>query len=147
MPSTGSGKIELARVLGWGNDSRPSVNYYGDVQNNTVVCDEAKRKELIEQRQRLLEQEASGKVIADTVRQHQKLNGHKAETAVPVTLPAPETEPDSNEGTENSTDPPSVAQDPLTQWRDSVGRAETWKTSEPPEYHPGMFGPHPEEYE
>lgn len=48
----------LARVLGWGNDSRPSVNYYGDV-NQVVVCPPERRAELIEQRQRLLEQEGS----------------------------------------------------------------------------------------
>jgi len=133
----------VARTFGWSTDQRPSVNYYGDV-NTLVVYDEAKRKQLIEQRQRLLEDESQAKVIADTVRQHQELTGHKAKAAVPVTLPAPETEPNANEGTGNSTDPPPVAQDPLTQWRDSVGRAETWKTNEP-EHHAGQFGPHPEE--
>jgi hypothetical protein len=137
----------LARVLGWGNDSRPSVNYYGDVQNNTVVCDSDKRKELIEQRQRLLEQEA--KVIELNGKRDGEAVGRKTAAAAPVTFPAPETQSNANVGavdgivTQNQR--PSAKQDPLSQWRDSVGRAETWKTNDPPENHAGMFGPHPEE--
>jgi hypothetical protein len=48
----------LARVLGWGTQAA-NVNYYGDV-NTVVVCDEKRRQELIEQRQRLLEQGSTG---------------------------------------------------------------------------------------
>jgi len=47
----------IAKTFGWASGGQPSVNYYGDV-NTVVVCDEAKRKQLIEQRARLLEQEA-----------------------------------------------------------------------------------------
>jgi hypothetical protein len=140
----------VARTFGWSTDQRPSVNYYGDV-NTLVVCDEARRKQLIEQRQRLLEQEATGKVIADTVRQHQELNGHKAKAAVPVILPAPEARSDASAaGTENGTvaqDQSPVAQaDPTFQHMQSIGNAESWKTNEP-EHQGGMFAPYPEELE
>ena len=47
----------IGKTFGWASGGQPSVNYYGDV-NTVVVCDEAKRKQLIEQRERLLQQEA-----------------------------------------------------------------------------------------
>ena len=123
----------MARIFGWASGSQPSVNYYGDV-NTLVVCDEAKRKQLIEQRQRLLEQEA--KVI--------ELNGHKAKAAVPAALP----EPDASAGTENGIvardKPPVVQKDSVFQHMQSIGRAESWKSEE---NHAGSFGPWPEEYE
>jgi Putative ATPase subunit of terminase (gpP-like) len=54
--------LTMAKLCGWDGNAQPSVNYYGDV-NTVVVCDENRRKQLIEQRQRLLEAESSGKVI------------------------------------------------------------------------------------
>jgi hypothetical protein len=48
--------LTMAKLCGWDGNAQPSVTYYGDV-NTVVVCDEKRRKELIEQRQRLLEQE------------------------------------------------------------------------------------------
>jgi hypothetical protein len=56
--------LSAARMFGWDGNAQPSVTYYGDDNRKIVICDEAKRQELIEQRQRLLEQEASsGKII------------------------------------------------------------------------------------
>ncbi len=49
--------LTMAKLCGW--DGKPSVTYYGDDNRTLVVCDEARRRELIEQRQRLLEQEAA----------------------------------------------------------------------------------------
>jgi hypothetical protein len=127
--------LSAARMFGWDGNAQSSVTYYGDDNRTLVVCDEARRRELIEQRQRLLEGEA------------------EVETAVIAAFPKPETQFNANVGTENSTvaqDPPPVVQkDPLTQWRESVGRAETWKTGKgsEPENHAGSFGPYPEEYE
>jgi hypothetical protein len=125
----------LARVLGWGNDSRPSVNYYGDV-NTVVVCDPERRKQLIAQRQRLLEQEAT------------QASGREVKAAAPAILVAHETDCRANVGAGNGIaaqdTPPAVSQDPVTRWRESVGKAETWK-SEPEQHHAGNFGPHPEE--
>jgi hypothetical protein len=136
----------MARVFGWSTDQRPSVNYYGDV-NTVVVCDEKRRAELIRQRQRLLEEQSKGTII--------EINGgsnneRKTETAAPVAPPAPETRPDANVGLVDSIvghdQSPTAKQDPLSQWRESIRTAATWKTSEP-ENHGGSFGPWPEEYE
>ena len=63
-----------------------------------IICDERRRAELIEQRQRLLEQEAK------------PTPGHKVEAAVPAALPEPETQPD-----------------PVFQRFQSIGKAESWK--------------------
>jgi hypothetical protein len=83
-----------------------------------IICDEARRAELIEQRQRLLEQEAT------------QASGRKVEAAVPAALPAPETQSDDNVGTANGTvaqDPRPVTQsDPVFQHMQSIGKAETW---------------------
>jgi transposase-like protein len=119
--------LSAARMFGW--DGKASVTYYGDDNRQVIVCDEAKRKQLIEQRQRLLEAESErsdrglpsqGKVI-------------EIEAAVPVTIPAQE--PDQI---------PVTPQDAVSQHMESIRTAATWKESEP-EYHAGMFGPHPEE--
>lgn len=130
----------MAKLCGW--DGKPSVNYYGDDNRTVVICDAERRQQLIEQRQRLLEAESQGKVI--------ELNGHKTEAAVPVTLPAQETQSDANVGAGNDIvardQSPAPKQDPLSQWRESIRTAATWKTTEP-ENHAGMFGPYPEEYE
>ena len=111
------------------DNGKPAVTVYSD--KTMIVCDEKRRAELIEQRQRLLEQEAA------------------VETAVPVTLPAPETQPDANVGTGNdivARYPATVAQPDLAyQHMESIGRAESWKSE--PEHHAGMFGPYPEELE
>jgi hypothetical protein len=130
--------LSAARMFGW--DGKASVTYYGDDNRQVIVCDENKRKQLIEQRQRLLEAESQGKVI--------ELNGHKTETAVPVALPVQE-QSDTSAATLNGTvaqDQGPVTQDPTFQHMASIGNAESWKTNEP-EHHAGMFGPYPEELE
>jgi hypothetical protein len=138
----------MARIFGWASGAQPSVNYYGDVQNNTVVCDGDKRKQLIEQRQRLLEAEA--KVIELNGKRDGEAVGRKTAAAVAVALPAPEAHSDASVDTGKAIvardQSPAPKQDPISQWRDSVGRAGTWKTSEP-ENHAGMLGPYQEEYE
>jgi Putative ATPase subunit of terminase (gpP-like) len=114
-----------------------SVTVYSD--KTMIVCDEKRRAELIEQRQRLLEQEATGKVI--------ELNGHKAKAAA-TALPAPETRSDANVGTGNGTAAQDPSPDVHFQHMQSIGKAETWKTSEPENHGGGgSFGPYPEEYE
>jgi hypothetical protein len=130
-----------AKLFGWDLVARgPSVSVSGD--KVLVVCDEARRRELIEQRARLLEAESQGKTI--------EVNGHKAKAAAPAALPAPETQSDANVGSVDSIvghdQSPTAKQDPLSQWRESIRTAATWKTTEP-ENHAGMFGPYPEELE
>jgi hypothetical protein len=119
-----------AKLFGWDLVAPGlSVSVSGD--KVLVVCDEARRRELIEQRQRLLEAESEGKVI--------ELNGHKAKAAV-TALPAQETQPEANVGAWNDIvaqeQSPAPKQDPLSQWRESIRTAATWK---------GNFGTYPEE--
>ena len=106
-----------------------------------MVCDPERRQQLIEQRQRLLEAESQGKTI--------EVNGHKAKAVAAVALPAPEAQSSANveagNGTVAQDQSPAPKQDPLSQWRESIRTAATWKTNDPPENHAGMFGPHPEE--
>jgi hypothetical protein len=112
--------LSAARMFGW--DGKASVTYYGDDNRQVIVCDEAKRKQLIEQRQRLLEAESQGKVI--------ELNGHKTEAAV-TALPAPETHSDANVGAVDGivaqNQSPAAQQDPIFQHMKSIGKAETWR--------------------
>ena len=138
------------------DNGKPAVTVYSD--KTMIVCDEKRRAELIEQRQRLLEAESQGKVIADTVRQHQELNGkrdgeavgRKTAAAAPVALPAPETHSDVNVGAGNDTvardQSDGTPQDAVSQHMESIRTATTWKEGEP-EHHAGMFGPYPEELE
>jgi ribosomal protein L14E/L6E/L27E len=131
--------LTMAKLCGW--DGKPSVTtYYKDDNRQVIVCPPERRQQLIEQRQRLLEQEATGRVI--------ELNGHKAKAAVTVTIPAQETQlvasVDTGKGVVARNQRPTAKQDPLSQWRDSVGRAQSWKTNEP-EHNAAMFGPHQEE--
>lgn len=112
--------LSAARMFGW--DGKPSVTtYYGDDNRKIVICDQAKRQELIEQRQRLLEAESQGKVI--------EVNGHEAKVTV-TALPAPETQSDANVGTVNGTvaqdQSPDVQLDPVYKHMAAIGRAETW---------------------
>ena len=129
--------LTMAKLCGWDGNAQPSVTYYGDDNRTLVVCDEARRRELIEQRQRLLEQEAT------------QASGREVKAAVPAALPEPETPAAANVGTGDgivARDSSPVAQkDPLILKMESIGRAETWKSE--PEYHAGMFGPYPEELE
>jgi hypothetical protein len=124
----------MARIFGWSTTQAASVNYYGDV-NTVVVRDSERRKQLIEQRQRLLEQEAT------------LASRRKVEAAAPAILVAHETDSSANVGTGNGIvaqdQSPAVQQDTVFQHMQSVGRAETWRSE--PEYHAGSFGPHPEE--
>jgi hypothetical protein len=112
----------MARIFGWASGSQPSVNYYGDV-NTVVVCDEARRRELIEQRQRLLEQEAT------------LASSREVEAAAPAALPEKQ--------------PPAVQPEPISRHMESIGKAETWGVGQgsDQENHAGSFGPYPEEYE
>jgi hypothetical protein len=135
--------LSAARMFGW--DGQPSVNYYGDDNRTVVVCSAERRRELIQQRQRLLEAESQGKVI--------EVNGHETETAAPVALPAQETQSnasvDAGKGTVAQDQSPAVQPDPVFQHMESIGKAESWKTGKGSELenHAGMFGPYPEEYE
>jgi hypothetical protein len=117
------------------DNGKPVVPVTVNAENaQVIICDEARRAELIEQRQRLLEQEAT------------QASGREVKAAIP----APETHSNANVGTENGIvardQSPAPKQDPLSQWRESVRTAATWKPSEP-EHHGGSFGPWPEEYE
>ena len=109
--------LSAARMFGWDGSAQPSVTYYGDDNRTVVLCDAERRQQLIEQRQRLLEQEAT------------QASGREAESAV-TALPAPEARSDANVGTGDGivaeNQPPVVQQDSLTRWRDSVGKAESW---------------------
>jgi Putative ATPase subunit of terminase (gpP-like) len=121
--------LSAARTFGWDGSARPSgPTIYAD--KALIVCDEVRRAQLIEQRQRLLEQEA------------------EVETAVIAALPKPETQSNANVDTVNGTvaqDPsPVVQKDPLILKMESIARAESWKSEE---NHAGSFGPYPEEYE
>ena len=141
--------VSAARMFGWDGSPQPSVTYYGDDNRQVIVCDEAKRKQLIEQRQRLLEAESQGKVIELNGKRDGEAVGRKTEATAPVTLLAPETQPDANVDTGNGTvthDQGPVTQDPTFQHMASIGNAESWKTNEP-EHHGGMFAPYPEELE
>jgi hypothetical protein len=128
--------LSAARMFGWDGNAQPSVTYYGDDNRTVVLCDAERRQQLIEQRQRLLEQEAT------------QASGREVETAVPAALLAPETRSDASAGTGNGIvaqdQTPDTPQDPVFQHMQSVGRAKTWKSEE---NHAGSFGPYPEEYE
>jgi hypothetical protein len=56
----------------WDGNAQPSVTYYGDDNRTLVVCDEARRKQLIAQRERLLALEAGDgrKIGAAVPRSH-----------------------------------------------------------------------------
>jgi hypothetical protein len=127
--------LSAARMFGWDGNAQPSVTYYGDDNRTVVLCDAERRQQLIEQRQRLLEQEAT------------QASGREVKAAVPVTLPAEETQSSANVGTGNGIvaqdQSPDVQQDPISRHMESIRNAETWRSE--PEYHAGMFGPHPEE--
>jgi hypothetical protein len=102
-----------------------------------LICDERRRAELIEQRQRLLEQEAT------------LASSREVEAAAPAALPAQQTQSDASVGTGNGIvtqdQSPAAPQDPISRHMQSIGRAETWRSE--PEHHAGMFGPYPEELE
>jgi hypothetical protein len=110
------------------DNGKSAVTVYSD--KTMIVCDEKRRAGLIRQRERLLAGEA------------------KLETAAPVALPAPETQSGASVGAVDGVvaqdQSPPAKQDPLSQWRESIRTAATWKPSEP-EHHFGSFGPHPEE--
>jgi hypothetical protein len=127
------------------DNGKPAVTVYSD--KTVIVCDEKRRAELIEQRQRLLEAESQGKVIELNGKRDGEAVGRKTAAAAPVAFPVQETQSSASAGTGNgiAAQSPAPKQDPLSQWRESIRTAETWKSE--PENHAGMFGPHPEEYE
>jgi hypothetical protein len=116
--------LSAARMFGWDGNAQPSVTYYGDDNRQVIVCPPERRQQLIEQRQRLLEQEAT------------QASGREVKAAIP----APETHSNANVGAVDGI----VAQDPIMQHMQSIGRAESWKSEE---NHAGMFAPYPEEFE
>jgi hypothetical protein len=122
--------LSAARMFGWDGNAQPSVTYYGDDNRKIVICDENKRRELIEQRQRLLEAESQGKVIEVNGKRDGEAVGRKTAAAVPVALPAPGTQSDANVGAGDGivvqNQSPVAQKDPLTRWRESVGKAESW---------------------
>jgi hypothetical protein len=76
-------------------------------------------------------------------------NERKTEAAVPVTLPAQETQSNASAGAGDGiiaqNQSPAIQQDPVFQRWASVGTAASWRSE--PENHAGSFGPWPEEYE
>jgi hypothetical protein len=110
--------LSATRMFGWDGSAQPSVTYYGDDNRTVVVCDPERRQQLIEQRQRLLEQEAT------------QASGREVEAAVTAALPAAETRSKANVGTGSGTmaqDPSPVTQpDPVWRHMQSIGKAETW---------------------
>lgn len=138
--------LAAARLFRWDGSAQPSVTYYGDDNRTVVLCDAGRRQQLIEQRQRLLEAESQGKVIELNGKRDGETVGRKTEGAAPRALPAPETQFNANVGAGNGTAAQAQPPDVHFQHMQSIGKAETWKTSEA-ENHAGMFGPYPEEYE
>jgi hypothetical protein len=106
-------------MFGWDGNAQPSVTYYGDDNRTVVLCDAERRQQLIEQRQRLLEQEAT------------QASAREVKAAVPVTLPAPGTQSGANVGAGNDivaqNQSPAAQQDPIFQHMKSIGKAETWR--------------------
>jgi hypothetical protein len=126
--------LSAARMFGWDGNAQPSVTYYGDDNRKIMICDEARRQELIAQRERLLAAESP--------------NGRK-EAAVTVTLPVQETQSNTNAGAGKGIvaqdQSPVTQKDPLILKMESIAKAETWRSE--PENHAGSFGPHPDEYD
>jgi hypothetical protein len=96
------------------DNGKPVVPVTVNAENAQVlICDERRRAELIQQRERLLAGEA------------------KVETVAPVALPAPETQSDASVGAANGivaqNQSPVVQKDPLILKMESIGRAESWK--------------------
>jgi hypothetical protein len=120
------------------DNGKPQTQVTVHSDKTLIVCDEARRRELIAQRERLLEQEAT------------QASGRKVEAAVPVALPEPEMQSKANVGAVSGTvaqDPSPVAtQDPISRHMESIRNAETWKTNEP-EHCAAIFGPYPDELE
>ena len=120
--------LAAARLFGWDGNAHPSVTYYGDDNRQVIVCGEEKRKQLIEQRQRLLE--------AESERSDRGLPSHgrviEIEAAAPVTIPVEEAQSGANVGAADGIvgqhQSPVAPKDPVIQWMDSVGKAESWKT-------------------
>jgi hypothetical protein len=81
-----------------------------------LICDERRRQELIQQRERLLALEAG----------HER----KIEAAIPAPLPAQETQSNASAGTGNGivaqNQSPVAQPDPVFQHFQSIGKAETW---------------------
>ena len=129
--------LSAARMFGWDGNAQASVTYYGDDNRKIVVCDPERRQQLIEQRQRLLEQEAT------------QPSGREVETAVPVTLPVQSNaNVGAGDGIVAQNQSTAAQQDPISRHMESIGKAESWKIgNEPENAHGGSFGPYPEEYE
>jgi hypothetical protein len=105
------------------DNGKPAVTVYSD--KTMIVCDEKRRAELIQQRERLLALEAgNGKRDGKAI-------GRETQAAV-TALPAPD----------QST---VIQKDPLILKMESIAKAETWRSE--PENHAGNFGPYPEELE
>jgi hypothetical protein len=117
------------------DNGKPVVPITVNAENaQVIICDERRRAELIEQRNRLLALEAGKR---------------KKEAAVPLALPKRETQSSASAGTGNGIvaqdQSPAVQKDPLILKMESISKAATWRSE--PENHGGSFGPYPEELE
>jgi hypothetical protein len=117
------------------DNGKPVASVTVNAENAQVlICDERRRRELIQQRERLLAAENG--------------NERKIEAAVTAALPAKERQSNASAGAADGIvardQSPVVQKDPLILKMESIGRAESWKSEE---NHAGSFGPWPEEYE
>jgi hypothetical protein len=93
-----------------------------------LICDERRRAELIQQRERLLALEAgNGKRDGEAI-------GRKKEAAVPLALPKQETQSNASAGAGDGivaqNQGPADQQDPVYQRWESIGKAASWKPEE-----------------
>jgi transposase len=132
--------LAAARMFGWGGDGKATVTV--NAEKAVIVCDEARRNELIKQRQRLLEAEAEKRVPGRTVE-------------VP-TAANQETQPKGNVSAENGTaaqdQKPTVQQRPFYRHMEAIGKGESLRTGKGSEQWSETpvvtdFMPWPEEYQ
>ena len=109
--------LAAAKLFGWDGKGQSTVTVNAD--KAVILCDEARRAELIVQRQRLLEAEkpASGRTV---------------EAAVPATLPEQHTQSSEDVGARNGTvaedQKPTVQQDSFYRRMEAIGKGESLKT-------------------
>jgi hypothetical protein len=104
-----------------------------------LICDERRRTELIQQRERLLALEADSE--------------RKIETALPVTPSQARNASNVDVGAGNGivaqNQSPVAQKDPYLSVMESIGTAASWRAGKgsEPQNLAGSFGPYPEEYE
>jgi hypothetical protein len=108
--------LAAAKLFGWDGKAQPSVIVNAD--KAVVICDEARRNELIEQRQRLMGGEKPA-------------NGRTVEVAVPA-LPKQQTQSKANVGAAKGTltqdQKPAKQQDPFYRHMEAIGKGESLRT-------------------